>query len=108
MVMVAAGTYEQLFTYVIFAAFVFYALTALAVVVLRRTKPDAPRPYRVFGYPYVPLVFVLGSACFLVNALVEKPVEAGFGVLTLGIGVPVYWFWKWRAAPGTISASSLP
>jgi len=108
MVIVAAGTYEQLFTYAIFAAFVFYALTALAVVVLRRTRPDAPRPYRVFGYPYVPMVFVLGSACFLVNTLIEEPVEAGFGAIMLGVGVPVYWFWKRRAVPKTISASSLP
>jgi APA family basic amino acid/polyamine antiporter len=100
MVMVAAGTYEQLFTYAIFAAFVFYALTALAVVVLRRTRPDAPRPYRVFGYPYVPIIFVLGSAWFLVNTLVEEPVEAGWGAIMLGIGVPVYWFWKRRSRPG--------
>ena len=48
-------------------------LTALAVVVLRRTLPDAPRPYRVFGYPYVPIIFVLGSAWFLVNTLMEEP-----------------------------------
>jgi len=105
-VMVAAGTYEQLFTYVIFAAFVFYALTALAVVVLRRTQPDAPRPYRVFGYPYVPIIFVLGSACFLVNTLVEKPVEAGFGAAMLAAGVLVYGFWKRRAAPGSNPGAS--
>jgi APA family basic amino acid/polyamine antiporter len=84
-VLVAAGTYEQLLTYVIFAAFVFYALTALAVMVLRRTMPDAPRPYRVFGYPYVPIIFVLGSAWFLVNTLMEEPVEAGCGALMLGL-----------------------
>jgi APA family basic amino acid/polyamine antiporter len=100
-VLVAAGTYEQLFTYAIFAAFVFYALTALAVVVLRRTKPDVPRPYRVFGYPYVPLIFVLGSAWFLANTLVEEPVEAGCGAVMLGVGVLVYWFWRRRGKPGT-------
>lgn len=93
-VLVAAGTYEQLFTYVIFAAFVFYALTALAVVVLRRTQPEAPRPYRVFGYPYVPIIFVLGSAWFLVNTLLEEPVEAACGTLMLGVGALVYGVWK--------------
>ena len=107
-VLVAAGTYEQLFTYVIFAAFVFYALTALAVVVLRRTRPEAPRPYRVFGYPYVPLIFVLASAWFLVNTLIEEPLEARSGAIMLAIGVPVYWFWRWRAArrtnPGAASS----
>jgi basic amino acid/polyamine antiporter, APA family len=97
-VMVAAGTYEQLFTYVIFAAFVFYALTALAVVVLRRTRPNVPRPYRVFGYPFVPLIFVLGSVWFLVNTLWEEPVEAGCGAAMLGAGVVVYAFWKRQSA----------
>jgi len=96
-VLVAAGTYEQLFTYAIFAAFVFYALTALAVVVLRRTMPHAPRPYRVFGYPFVPIIFVLGSAWFLVNTLVEEPREAGYGLLMLGAGAVVYGFWKPKA-----------
>ena len=108
MVLVAAGTYEQLFTYVIFAAFVFYALTALAVVVLRRTMPDAHRPYRVFGYPYVPLIFVLGSAWFLVNTLVEEPREAGLGAVMLGIGAVIYWIWKPRAGSrGNIRSSAL-
>ncbi len=96
--LVAAGTYEQLFTYAIFAAFVFYALGALAVVVLRRSKPDAPRPFRVLGYPYVPMIFVLGSVWFLGNTLREEPREAGFGVLMLAVGLPVYWFWRRRAA----------
>ncbi len=107
-VLVAAGTYEQLFTYVIFAAFVFYALAAFAVVVLRRTMPDAPRPYRVFGYPYVPMVFVLGSVWFLANTLMEEPREAGFGTLMLAAGVPVYWFWRRRAAPRAVTVCSAP
>jgi APA family basic amino acid/polyamine antiporter len=96
--LVAAGTYEQLFTFVIFSAFVFYALTAFAVLVLRRTMPDAPRPYRVWGYPYVPVIFVLASVWFLANTLIEEPREAGFGTLMLAAGVPVYWFWRRRAA----------
>jgi APA family basic amino acid/polyamine antiporter len=107
-VMVAAGTYEQLFTYVIFAAFVFYALTALAVVVLRRTRPDAPQSYWVFGYPYVPIIFVLGPVWFLVNALMEEPVDAGCGAAMLGVGVLVYGFWKRRAAPGPNRGASPP
>jgi len=107
-IMVAAGTYEQLFTYVIFAAFVFHALTALAVIVLRRTRPDAPRPYRVFGYPYVPIIFVLGSAWFLVNTLREEPLEAGCGAIMLGVGAVVYWFWKRKATPGANPGDSPP
>ena len=96
--LVAAGTYQQLFTYVIFAAFMFYALGAFAVVVLRRKRPDAPRPYRVWGYPYVPMAFVLGTAWFLANTLREEPREAGLGALTLAAGLPVYWFWRRQAA----------
>lgn len=98
--LVAAGTYDQLLTYTIFTAFVFYALTALAVVVLRRKKPDAPRPYRVFGYPYVPFVFVLVSTWFLINTLMEQPLEAGCGAGMLAMGVAVYWVWKRRVAAG--------
>ena len=104
-VLVGAGTYDQLFTYAIFAAFVFYALTALAVPVLRRSMPDAPRPYKVFGYPYVPLIFVVGSACFLVNTLLEEPLEAGGGAIMLGVGVVIYWFWKRQAGPQEESSS---
>jgi len=98
--LVAAGTYEQLFTFVIFAAVVFYALGALAVVVLRHKRPDAHRPYRVFGYPYVPMLFVLASVWFLGNTLVEAPREAGFGVLLLAAGVPAYWRWSRRRVSG--------
>jgi APA family basic amino acid/polyamine antiporter len=97
---VALGTYEQLFTYVIFAGWVFYALTGFAVVILRRKRPDLPRPYRVFGYPLVPIVFVLTSAWFIVNTLFEKPVESGIGCLIVVSGVPVYWVWKRLAAQG--------
>jgi len=63
--------YEQLFTYTVSAAWLFYALTAFAVIVLRRKRPDLPRPYRVFGYPVVPLVFVLATAGFITNALMR-------------------------------------
>jgi APA family basic amino acid/polyamine antiporter len=92
--LVVLGTYEQLFTYVIFAAWVFYALTALAVIVLRRKRPDLPRPYRVFGYPFVPLIFVLTAVWFISNTFVEKPAEAGIGCLIVALGVPVYFMWK--------------
>jgi APA family basic amino acid/polyamine antiporter len=96
--LVAWGTYEQLFTYVIFAAWVFYALTGFAVIILRRKRPDLPRPYRVFAYPLVPILFVLASTWFLVNTLIERPVESGIGSLIVVLGVPVYLIWKERPA----------
>jgi len=94
--LVLMGTYEELFTFVVFAGWVFYALTGYAVIVLRRKLPDLPRPYRVFGYPWVPMAFVLASVWFIVNTLIEKPMESGFGVLMVALGVPVYLFWKRR------------
>lgn len=97
-ILVAWGTYEQLYTYVIFAAWIFYALAAFAVIVLRRKLPYLARPYRVWGYPVVPLVFTLASAWFIVNTLVEKPREAGIGALLVAIGIPVYLVWKRRSA----------
>ena len=95
--LVAMGTYEELFTYVVFAAWVFYALAGFAVIILRRKRPELPRPYRVFGYPWVPIAFVLASTWFLVNTLIEKPIEAGLGVLMVALGVPVFFFWRRKA-----------
>jgi basic amino acid/polyamine antiporter, APA family len=92
--LVALGTYEQLFTFVIFAQWLFYALTGLAVIVLRRKRPELSRPYRVFAYPFVPALFVLTAVWFILNTLVERPFEAGMGSLLVALGVPVYLLWK--------------
>jgi APA family basic amino acid/polyamine antiporter len=92
------GTYEQLYTYVIFALLLFHALTGAAVVVLRLSRPDAPRPYRTWGYPVVPAVFVLAATALLVNTLVEKPLESLLGLLLVGAGVPAYLWWRRGAA----------
>jgi len=94
-----SGTYEQLYTYVVFALFVFHAATGAAVIVLRRTRPDAPRPYRTWGYPWVPLVFIGWSLVFVANTLVNKPVESGIGLLLILLGVPAYMGWR-RRTPG--------
>ncbi len=104
MVLVAWGTYEQLFTYVVFAAWIFYALTAFAVIILRRKLPNLPRPYRVWGYPVVPIAFTLGSVWFLSNMLFEKPVESGIGCAIVAVGIPVYLIWK-RKPTKTTNAS---
>jgi APA family basic amino acid/polyamine antiporter len=93
-----SGTYEQLYTYVIFAVTLFHAATGLAVFVLRRRLSDAPRPYRTWGYPVVPAVFILSALLVVANTLVEKPRESLVGLVLLAIGVPVYRFWRSRTA----------
>jgi APA family basic amino acid/polyamine antiporter len=89
-----SGTYEQIYTYVIFAAVIFHVATAGAVIVLRVRKPELERPYRVFGYPWVPVLFILASVLLLVNTLVERPVESLLGLGFLGIGIPAYVWWR--------------
>lgn len=93
-----SGTYNQLITYVIVAVFLFHAGTGAAVIVLRRTRPDAPRPYRVWGYPVLPLVFIGCALAFVANALVEKPLESGIGLALLALGVPAYLWWRRKAS----------
>jgi APA family basic amino acid/polyamine antiporter len=97
LVLVLSGTFEQLFTYVIFIEVVIFAATGVAIFVLRRARPDAPRPYRAWGYPVVPAFFVAASAAVAVNTLVEKPVEAVAGLGLLVLGLPAYGIWRRRA-----------
>ena len=90
----AFGTYDQLFTYVVFAQFVFYALSAGAVIKLRRSAPLLARPYRTWGYPVTPLVFI-GFAIWLVyNTIVETPKDSAIGAGLILLGLPGYWYWK--------------
>ena len=88
------GTFENLISYVVFTDWIFFALAGASVIILRRTMPDATRPYRVPGYPWVPLFFVGTSACFVVMTLIAKPAQAWVGLGFLGLGVPVYYAWK--------------
>ena len=97
-VLALSGTYEQLFTYVMFASILFNLAGGLAIFRLRRTMPDRPRPYRAWGYPVVPVVFILGSLAFVLNTLVERPVESLAGLGLLALGLPAYWYWTRTAA----------
>ncbi|MGH9857840.1 MAG: amino acid permease, partial [Acidobacteriota bacterium] len=87
-----------LYTFVIFVVILFHLATGIAVFVLRRTRPDAPRPYRTWGYPVVPVIFILSSALLIGNTLVEKPVESLIGVFILLLGVPAYYWWRRSSA----------
>jgi amino acid transporter len=90
------GTYEQLATYVVFASFVFYGMSCAAVIRLRRTRPDLPRPYRAWGYPVTPIVFIGFAAWLVGNTVVEAPRDAAIGAGIILAGLPGYLYWKGR------------
>lgn len=92
-----SGTYEQLFTYVMFASILFSVAAGLALFRLRRTMPDQPRPYRTWGYPIVPILFIAGSVAFVLNTLFERPAESLAGLGLLALGIPVYAYWSRQA-----------
>ena len=93
----SSGTYKQLYTYVIFTGWLFYAAAVLAVVVLRQRRPELPRPYRVWGYPLVPLAFSVAALIIVGNALARSPLESGIGLGLVLAGVPMFVFWKRNA-----------
>jgi APA family basic amino acid/polyamine antiporter len=92
-ILTLSGTYEQITSYVVFGSWAFYALTALAVIALRRKMPDAPRPYRAWGYPYATLVFVAVVGWFLYNTLVHDTRNAAIGIGLLLVSLPCYYYW---------------
>jgi len=97
---VLAQSFEELADQFVVAIFPFYALAAAAVFVLRRRRPDAIRPVRTWGYPVVPLVFVLASFVILANALREHPGATGLAFGGILLGVPVYYIWAARGGKG--------
>ena len=92
----ALGTYDQLFTYVVFAQFVFYALSASAVMRLRKTAPQLARPYKTWGYPVTPIVFIAFAIWLVYNTIVETPRDSAIGAGLILLGLPGYWYWKKR------------
>lgn len=89
-VLVLSGTFDQLTDMVIFAVFIFYGATTLGVFILRRKMPDAHRPYKVWGYPVVPAVFIIFCIGLFFNTIVTRPREAAIGMILILAGIPVY------------------
>jgi len=99
-VLTLLGTYNQLILYVVFAQFVFYALSAGAVMRLRHTAPQVARPYRTWGYPVTPLVFIAFAAWLVYNTIVETPKDSAIGAGLILLGLPGYYYWRRRGAGG--------
>lgn len=91
-----SGTFQQLFTYVVFAGWAFYGLAAASIFVFRHRARGTPRPYSVPGYPWTPLAFVLSAAAVVVNTIISDWKEAALALGVMALGLPAYFFWRAR------------
>ncbi len=96
-VLVLSGSFDTITDYVIFATWLFYMLGAFGVFILRKKMPDTPRPYKVWGYPIVPAIFIVFSFLFLLNSLVSDSEDAAMGLILILSGIPFYIYWKFLA-----------
>jgi APA family basic amino acid/polyamine antiporter len=96
-VLALSGRYDELYTYVMFVGVIAYVGTVAALFVLRRTRPDVPRPYRCTGYPYLPALYLVAGSVWAAIVAWQYQKEALFGAIIMLIGVPGYLYWK-RAA----------
>jgi APA family basic amino acid/polyamine antiporter len=96
-VLTLSGTYSELLDYVIFAQLIFYVITVGAVFVMRVRLPDAPRPYRAWGYPWLPAGYIVAAVALMADLLVVKPRYTWGGLLIVLSGVPVYVYLHRRA-----------
>jgi basic amino acid/polyamine antiporter, APA family len=93
-VLLLSGTYETLIDYAMFALWIFYFLMVLGVILLRRSRPELPRPYKMWGYPVTPVFFVGVAAYFIVNTVINRPGPSLAGLALIATGVPVYFLWR--------------
>jgi basic amino acid/polyamine antiporter, APA family len=101
-VLLITGSYETLVDYAMFALWLSYALMVAGVIVLRRKRPDLPRPYRMWGYPVTPVLFLAITAWFLINLLITRPIPSLASLALIATGIPVYFLWMrrgWHTQP---------
>lgn len=107
-VLALAGSFTELFTYVVFCGWLFYGLSAATIFVYRKRLPDAERPYKVPGYPWTPLLFIVAALVLVANTLVnnlkDAPLKTASAVSLILLGLPAYAIWRWRRPP--VSKSS--
>lgn len=107
-VMSLMGAFQELISYTMFVAWIFYGLGAASIFVYRRKFPDLPRPYRVPGYPWTPLLFVAVAFFLVVNVIISVPKEAALGLGIVAVGVPAYFVWASKRKGEEASAIASP
>jgi APA family basic amino acid/polyamine antiporter len=93
-VLTLTGTYGTLLDYVVFADWIFFGLTVASVFVFRRTRADAPRPFRAWGYPVTPALFVIAAVAIVISVIRVSPVQSAIGAALMAAGVPAFYYWK--------------
>jgi APA family basic amino acid/polyamine antiporter len=88
------NVYTQLLEYIVSADLVFYVLMVGAVIVMRRKAPEIERPYRTFGYPWVPLIYIVLAMLFIIDLAILAPSTSGIGYLLVFTGIPIYFLWR--------------
>jgi APA family basic amino acid/polyamine antiporter len=96
LLLLAGGSFRQLFSLAIFAEWLFYMIAGSTIFVFRRREPDAPRSYRVWGYPVIPVLFVIASAVLLYYTFTENLRNSALGTLVILAGIPLFYFFSRR------------
>jgi basic amino acid/polyamine antiporter, APA family len=92
--LVLTGTYQELYSYSMFATWTFFALTAVALIRLRITSPELPRPFKVWGYPFTLVVFGIVALAIAVNLWLLRPVRSSIGIAIILLGLPFFYHWR--------------
>lgn len=100
------GTFEELYSLFVFAVWIFFALTAIALLRLRRKEPDLVRPYRAWGYPWTPIVFLIAALALTVNLWIDRPIRSSLGLAVILIGAPFFRYWQKKSALSSRSSDA--
>ena len=100
--LVLTGTHQELYSYSMFATWTFFALTAVALIRLRVTSPELPRQFRVWGYPFTPVVFGTVALAIAVNVWLRRPARSSIGIAIILLGLPFFYRWRKRAIAASL------
>jgi basic amino acid/polyamine antiporter, APA family len=98
-----SGTYNDLISYVIFMMVLSYVMGVVALFILRRKLPNAERPYRCAGYPWLPALYVVLASAWAINTVITTPKDALAGIGIVLMGVPFYFYWRWQKKQGAVA-----